>query len=544
MALRLLLLVLGVACLVAVGAATSQGARRQLAAAPTIQVVFENESFATLAVDRNGVAYGKSNVSGDPTGNYRLYRSQDEGRTWTAIFDFPAGSLITYISVLSNGTLLAHVNFGDVRLFRSDDGGLTWTQVFRFPAPTTTLSPHSLTDDGSYVYVGSYIPTPTPGGDTNYIWRSSDDGRTWAVIYTTTSPRHIHFVQVDPYTGDIYVGYGDSDAQSAIARSSDHGVTWQTICPGSVCTAVDIAFDPSGFAIFGQDHVYQNGFIIRLDLSTGTPTQLAQLPGPSYSAFHLGALWLVGETHEPQGTIFSASDLNLHLFASNDGGQTFTDVFQRPYRNTTGYERLSVQFAYPNGDFPIQISGYGTIVAHLASAGAINSPPSVSMTSPAPNTTFTQPAPITINADAADSDGSVSKVDFYAGTTLLATDTTSPYSFVWNNMAAGSYTLTARATDNGGATGTSSPINITVLPPPAGTGTGLAADYFNSVDLERLARVAPDRRDGGLRLRDGLAGRWEWVPTTSRCAGRVRCSRSTRRPTPSPRSPMMEHVCG
>ena len=74
---------------------------------------------------------------------------------------------------------------------------------------------------------------------------------------------------------------------------------------------------------------------------------------------------------------------------------------------------------------------------------------------------------ITLTATAADSDGTVSKVDFYrSGTTLIGTVATSPYSIVWNNVPAGSYALTAKATDNKGATTTSSPaVNITVTTP-------------------------------------------------------------------------------
>ena len=52
--------------------------------------------------------------------------------------------------------------------------------------------------------------------------------------------------------------------------------------------------------------------------------------------------------------------------------------------------------------------------------------------------------------------------------TLLGSDTSSPYSIIWNDVAAGSYALTAKAIDNGGAVTTSSPIHITVgsLTPP------------------------------------------------------------------------------
>jgi Bacterial Ig domain/Malectin domain len=93
---------------------------------------------------------------------------------------------------------------------------------------------------------------------------------------------------------------------------------------------------------------------------------------------------------------------------------------------------------------------------------AANTPPTVSITSPANGATFTAPANITINATASDSDGAVSKVDFYQGTTLLGTDTTSPYSFAWNNVAVGNYALKAVATDNAGATATSAVVNVTV----------------------------------------------------------------------------------
>ena len=49
--------------------------------------------------------------------------------------------------------------------------------------------------------------------------------------------------------------------------------------------------------------------------------------------------------------------------------------------------------------------------------------PAVSITSPANNASFIAPANITINATASDSDGTISKVEFFQGTTLLNTDT-------------------------------------------------------------------------------------------------------------------------
>ncbi len=99
-----------------------------------------------------------------------------------------------------------------------------------------------------------------------------------------------------------------------------------------------------------------------------------------------------------------------------------------------------------------------------AGSAGNNQPPSISLTSPANGATFTAPATITINATASDSDGTVAKVDFYAGSTLLGTDTAAPYTFTWNNVAAGNYVLSAVATDNGNATTTSNVVSVTVNP--------------------------------------------------------------------------------
>lgn len=104
----------------------------------------------------------------------------------------------------------------------------------------------------------------------------------------------------------------------------------------------------------------------------------------------------------------------------------------------------------------------GQLIALKPVGGGANNPPTVSITSPANNATFTAPANITINASAEDSDGTITQVEFLQGTTSLSVDTSAPYSYAWNSVAAGSYTLTAKATDNAGATTTSAVVNVTV----------------------------------------------------------------------------------
>jgi endo-1,3(4)-beta-glucanase len=104
----------------------------------------------------------------------------------------------------------------------------------------------------------------------------------------------------------------------------------------------------------------------------------------------------------------------------------------------------------------------------------LNVAPTVSLTAPANNTTFTEGKPVTISATASDFDGTITKVEFYQGTTLLATSTTAPYTTTWNPTT-GNYAITAKATDNGGAVSTSQVANVTISPLMSCTTTSTVA---------------------------------------------------------------------
>ncbi|MFN3404074.1 MAG: Ig-like domain-containing protein [Cytophagaceae bacterium] len=131
-------------------------------------------------------------------------------------------------------------------------------------------------------------------------------------------------------------------------------------------------------------------------------------------------------------------------------------------------DHLSVGWQLPDGTMERPIPG--SRLSPFTTTG--NQPPVVSITSPANNASFTAPANITITANASDADGSISKVEFYQGTTKLGEKLTSPYSFTWTNVQAGNYSLTAKAFDNGGTETTSEAVNIIVS---GGTGNCAAS---------------------------------------------------------------------
>lgn len=92
--------------------------------------------------------------------------------------------------------------------------------------------------------------------------------------------------------------------------------------------------------------------------------------------------------------------------------------------------------------------------------------PRVTIQGPADGAAFHQFDLIPIAVDASEPDGSIRKVNLFRGTSLLATLTSAPYLFQWTNLPLGSYTLTAQAVDDAGLVGVSSPVSLTITPPP------------------------------------------------------------------------------
>jgi hypothetical protein len=151
----------------------------------------------------------------------------------------------------------------------------------------------------------------------------------------------------------------------------------------------------------------------------------------------------------------------------------------------------------------------------------------VVVTQPAAGSGFTAPASITVAVAATDPDGSVVRVDFLLDGTVVASDTTFPFTASLSGLAAGSYTIVARAVDDSGATTTSGAVSVTVSngtgpsEPPITVGqhgenllsdpgfeSGLAGFWAqNSADT--LERVSLDPITGAASLRVTVNGGWD-----------------------------------
>jgi beta-glucanase (GH16 family) len=116
----------------------------------------------------------------------------------------------------------------------------------------------------------------------------------------------------------------------------------------------------------------------------------------------------------------------------------------------------------------------------------------------------------------------VAKVEFYNGTTLLGTDTTTPYSYDWNTQGipAGSKQLTAKAYDASGNWAASAPVAFTLESTPAGVpgyanGDGAVNALDLSIVISRYGQnypMADFNKDGTVGAADLaiLLAKWTW----------------------------------
>jgi len=200
----------------------------------------------------------------------------------------------------------------------------------------------------------------------------------------------------------------------------------------------------SAWANFGTNYTTTNLATFQLEFSAPTAGDLVAVPGA---------------TARLTATVFQGVDASTNPVPAGTPIQLITDLSL-----PTG---VAHRFGY--SAVWLNIFSFGEDIGFLdtlSASGGIGVPPNtlptVSLTTPANGSSFAVPTDIVIIADATDTDGTITTVDFLQGTTLLGTATSAPYSLTWSNVPAGSYVLTAVATDNFGGASTSAPVGITV----------------------------------------------------------------------------------
>ncbi len=214
---------------------------------------------------------------------------------------------------------------------------------------------------------------------------------------------------------------------------------------------------------------YQNYFNLKLDAQNNDLANLCEnivfnSEGPLYT---ITVTSNEGGTVTPlgnNGVIQVAKGMNQQVTISPNSGKRIVKVV------IDGVNKGRIQ----NYVFSSVAANHTVVVEYAIGedyyGGTDNALPLVQLTSPVANASFTAPAVIALAANATDEDGTITKVEFYADNLLLNTDLTAPYEATWNNVPAGTYKVTAKATDSRSATKTSTAVTVTVNPANPCTG--------------------------------------------------------------------------
>ena len=215
----------------------------------------------------------------------------------------------------------------------------------------------------------------------------------------------------------------------------------------------DIAID--GNKLYGAGYVLQSGItkgvVSRYILDNNVPPTV-KLTSP-----------VDGGTYSTSKSVeLSANDGTLKMLQFYNGNNLIGTELNAPY-----YRKW---YNVPAGNYTITAkatdnNGGVTISAPVHIHVIVDQPPVVNITSPVNGASYTAPATFLLSATATDVNGTIKMVEFYNGTTLLRTEKYSRYEWMWKDVAPGTYTITAKATDNLGVTTTSAPVKVTITSP-------------------------------------------------------------------------------
>lgn len=158
-----------------------------------------------------------------------------------------------------------------------------------------------------------------------------------------------------------------------------------------------------------------------------------------------------------------------------------------------------------------------------------NNPPSLAITNPPPGAVFAAPANVAIQAAATNGSGTVTNVQFLVGSAVLTNETAAPFAATAANLAAGSYPLSAIATDNNGMSATSSvsvsvvnPVPINLTSPMRLSSSNFQFNYSANVGLQYVVQ-----RSANL-----LATNWLGVATNTAAASSMSFTDTTATASP------------
>jgi chitodextrinase len=313
--------------------------------------------------------------------------------------------------------------------------------------------------------------------------------------------------------------YGNADhalkinTSTAFFNNEDRGATTANAIASTKLKSNTVALD-SWFSVgasatgqFGVLKSEDNGAVNLLTLNTLLKNNTAAMGIPlttqdGNQAGSPEAVTFVG--FDPSGGVFDNASLQGNSFQTNDGaisalsgatGPTAENRVLIGQFTTNGVFtfELNIQIGTPTG-VPEKYVASNPVNGELSIPSLIlsgNNPPIVEVTSPSNDAKLKTGVATTITANATDTDGTITSVEFFEDGKSIGVDNTAPYSIAYTPTE-GSHTISALATDNKSAQTTSSVINILVSNniPPVITITAPKIAHLETVTINATASDA------------------------------------------------------
>jgi hypothetical protein len=333
-------------------------------------------------------------------------------------------------------------------------------------------------------FVNTPVITPDGGVFTNSVLVTLSDGTAGATIYYTldgTTPTTNSLRYTGPFvlTNSVAVTAGAFKAGSvASGTASASFLNSSAIGDGTGlfgeywANTTSAAFIAPGFNV--PPTLTRTDAVINFNWSTTPP---ATNIGPNtYVVRWTG-------TVQPQFndtyTFYATADDGVRLWVN---GQLLIDEWvDEPPTTWSGQITLAAQQLYniqmdyyQNGGgaqaqlfWSSPLEGPMVIIPQNQLYPVTNPPPSVAISAPTNGASYTASASVTVGAEAFAPYNPLNAVAFYANGNYLGSVSNVPYAVTATGLAAGSYALTAVATDGSGLSSTSAPVTVTVA---AGSG--------------------------------------------------------------------------
>ena len=458
---------------------------------------------ATNSIESHLAPIKNTNIIYITTNTY-LYRSADKGLTWTNVSTGFPTSIIKGLVADKNSTIEAIYAAHSLGVYYKDITKSSWvsyakglpiianiSELYGFNDATSGLIRVSTYGRGVWEANMNQLPSnalpivsiTAPANNTSYIAPASVnitatasdlDGRITKVTFYSNGIA-IGTTLIPPYSYSWLNAAEGNYTLTAIA-TDDKGGT-QTSASISIRIVADQSCSIASKALkYGSAPAYQNGTATYDKAFDGNVTTFFDYANPTggYAALSLGTnksakvnkvryYPRAGQEKRMVGGKFQGC--NDSLF--NTGIVDLFTITTTPAASTWSEGTITSLASFKFLRYLSPVNGYCN-VNEIQFCGSIitgNMPPITSLSAPLQNTTMTAPASVTIQAIASDIDGTITKVAFYAGATLIATDFTSPYTTDWTSVPAGTYVLTCKATDNNGNVSTSGNITVNINNP-------------------------------------------------------------------------------